>query len=333
MEDRFNSLGRFLKKTFGERVHRANINIPGKKFETEETPEGYALCLGGPLEAPVSTGETLSVKEQLRKAKERIRTKFKIGKYIIHFHSRTGEYLSLKTIEDTIETTLQDNEIIGLNFTVRMNHLDNDMTSLLSKTSKYIYLWLETGIYTANDSTLEKLGANFRFSDVLEKMEALMRKNIQASPHIVLGLPGETDEMMRQTMEKVSTMLVKGVNMQHFCMHNGSPFAQAYNNNEIKLLSQKEYVSLACDFIEILPPKIVLRRIVGEMPHQSLLGPEWTKNKRESITAISEEMERRNSRQGCKNRLYEYEVMNSYQNGEPEKKETVLETAKPAAND
>lgn len=301
LDERFISLGRFLKNTFGERVHRMNVHIPGMKLVPGENPKGYVLCPGGPLEAPFSNLVTLPVEQQIAKAKGRIRQKYKIGNYIIHFHTTRGDCVDLETIEKTVEKAMQDNEIIGLNITVRMDCLDDKIIRFLSKTAQYIYLWLETGIHSIHDTTLQKLGIQFTRDLITETMGKLMEKNLLVSPHVIFGLPDETSDMMHQTMEEVARMMINGVNINHFFLKNDSPLAEEYRKGEIKLLSREEYVSLVSDFIEILPQNVVLRRIVGEIPPEHLLAPDWTSQKQETLSAISTELENRNSVQGCKN--------------------------------
>ncbi|MDH5543834.1 MAG: TIGR01212 family radical SAM protein [Nitrospinota bacterium] len=303
LEERFNSLGRFLKNTFGERVNRMNIYIPGNIAGQGGAEKEYILCPGKPCETNQPADAVPPVEEQISRAKERIRQKFKYGKFIIHFHTYSNNSISLDALKKAVENSMQDNEVIGINVTVRIDSLDNEIIKFLSYVSEHIYLWVETGFVTAHDSTLKKLGLPFTTQEAMETITKLLRKDLRVSPHVVLGLPGETAEMMRETMKEASRLMVNGVNIQHFLFPGNSPFADALAKGELKLLSREEYISTVCDFIEILPPNIVLRRLISETSSSNVL-PEWTKDKKKMLTEISGELEKRNSYQGCKNHSY-----------------------------
>ncbi len=300
-EEKFNSLGRFLKQTFGEPVRRINVIIPGRELNPWNKEPGYALNLGGPLEPPPADAPVLPVEEQIREAKERIRQKYRFGKHIVHFRTGSGDLVNLETLREIIDNMMRDDEIIGLNITVRINCFDDNLINFLADISRHIYIWVETGIHTIHDVTLEKFGIDISHSRQLELLEKLMSKKLRVSGHFVLGLPGETNEMMRQTMRKASQMLMQGVNIQHFYLLKQSPLVEEYRRGEIKLPEMNEYVSLAADFIELMHPSIVLRRIVGAARPEHLLAPEWTLLTNDVVNAIIGELEKRNSFQGSRN--------------------------------
>jgi len=102
-------------------------------------------------------------------------------------------------------------------------------------------------------------------------------------------------------MEKASQMLIQGVNINHFYLLKHSPLVEEYRRGEIKLPEMNDYVSLAADFIELMPSHIVLRRIVGAARQEHLLAPEWTLHTNDAVNAIIGELEKRNSFQGSKN--------------------------------
>jgi radical SAM protein (TIGR01212 family) len=300
-EEKFNSLGRFLKQTFGEPVRRINVSIPGREPDPWNKEPGYALNLGGPLEPPPADAPLPPVEQQIREAKERIRQKYRFGKHIVHFRTGAGDSVNLATLREIIGNVMRDDEIIGFNITVRLNCFDDELVDFLADLSRHIYIWVETGLYTIHDVTLEKFGINISHSRQLELLETLMAKKLRVSAHFVLGLPGETQEMMRQTMEKASQMLIQGVNINHFYLLKYSPLVEEYRRGEIKLPEMNDYVSLAADFIELMPPHIVLRRIVGAARQEHLLAPEWTLLTNDVVNAITGELKKRNSFQGSKN--------------------------------
>ncbi len=295
-EDRFYSLGKYLKKVFDERVHKISVQIPTLTAGSESA--GYSLCAGGTIAAPPDEVIATSVSGQIGNAKERVRQRFKFGKFIVHVHAAPGALASMAAIEAAAEEIARDNEVIGINITTRPYCLTPEMTRFLRSFSRQMFTWLELGIHSVHDETLERIGMRLRWTEVRDKVQALMGSKMHIAPHVVFGLPGEDAAMMHETMRTISRMGFEGMNIHHFYVIRGSRFEQEYLDGKVAMIGREEYVALACDFIEMLPPDTVLHRIIGEAPEERLLAPDWTLMKKENLDLIAHEMERRGSTQG-----------------------------------
>jgi hypothetical protein len=297
LEERFYSLGRYLKNMFDERVHRIGVQtVP----IGHDAPEGYSLCAGGTLVDPTHDTASVSISEQLNHAKERTRQRFKFGKFMVHLHSTPGVLVSMDSIGTAVDEILRDNEVIGLTITLTPSSLTPEMTAFLKNTSRYIFTWLELGLHTMHDETLRRIGLTHTSKQAREGILQLIRTRIHIAPHVVFGLPGETVDMMRHTMKEVSRMNIEGVNMHNLYILNNTPLAQQYAAGEITLPGREDYIRLVCDFIEILPPKVVLHGIVDAVPEDRLVAPDWTLLRKENLDMISAELEKRGSVQGCR---------------------------------
>ena len=123
---------------------------------------------------------------------------------------------------------------------------------------------------------------------------------VHVAPHLVFGLPGETREMMAQTMAEISRLRLGGVNIHNFYVAKDAPFEAEYAAGGIKLLEREEYVGLVCDFIELLPTDSVLHGIVDSVGEDRLVAPAWMSLRKENLDLIIAELENRGSVQGCK---------------------------------
>jgi radical SAM protein (TIGR01212 family) len=117
---------------------------------------------------------------------------------------------------------------------------------------------------------------------------------------VILGLPGESREDMMLTAKRLGRMEFQGIKLHLLHILRDTAMARQYANGEISLLSLAEYVSLAVDFLEYLPPRVVIHRMTGDAPPTMLIAPEWCLNKTGALRAIEEEMRRRNFRQGSR---------------------------------
>lgn len=296
-EERFFSLGRYLKKTFDERVHKIRISVDDP---TEGTAEQHniMLCTGGPIDSSPTEAEPLTVTEQLNRSKERIRKRFKTGKFIAHLQTGAGSCVSLESLSEKVDDVINDNEIIGITFCARPECMSKSFIKFFADTSEYIHTWLELGVISLNDETLSRIGMKHTRGGVRRVIQELMGTQLRIAPHIVLGLPGESDEMTRDTMRETAALSIQGINIHNYYLLNGDPLVEQYNSGELQLLEREHYVSLVCDFIEALPPDVVLHRIVGEADRDRLVAPQWTLERKETLALISAEMEKRDTSQG-----------------------------------
>ena len=296
-EERFFSLGRYLKKIFDERVHKIRISV-GDSAESTTGLENVMLCTGGPIDSPSAAEEPLSVTEQLSSSKQRIRKRFKTGKFIAHLHTGAGSCVSLESLSEKVDEIINDNEIIGITFSARPECMSDSLIKFLADTSEYTHTWLELGVMSLNDETLRRIGMKHTRNDVRSVIHKLMSTQVRIAPHMVLGLPGENDGMMRETMRETTLLSIQGINIHNYYLLNGDPLVEQFKRGELPLLGREEYVSLVCDFIEMLPPDVVLHRIVGEADRERIVAPQWTLERKETLSLISAEMEKRNSSQG-----------------------------------
>jgi radical SAM protein (TIGR01212 family) len=295
MEERFYSLGRYLKKTFDERVHRISINVaPG------EGAGAYSLCTGSIIDLHHDEASTLPVREQIYNAKERTRQRFKFGKFLAGLHSSPLSPVTMDSIGAAMEEVMKDNEIIGASITVRPDSITDEMRKFLKKTSKEFSVWVEPGLLTVHDETLSRMGLGWTYAQTKDALLSLLGSKLHIAGHLVFGLPGETELMMHKTIKEISRLAIGGVNIHNMYVCKNTQAEQDYVAGKTKLLTRQEYVNLVCDFIEHLPSACVLHGIVDSVVEDKLAAPEWMKMRKENLDAITAELEKRNTMQGAK---------------------------------
>lgn len=295
LEERFYSLGKYLKKMFDERVHRINIQVP-----QNGAPGPYSICAGGSLDIHHDDGGDVPISEQLANVKDRVRQRFKFGKFMAALHTSPSRPVTLETLGAATDELLRDNEIIGVAFAIRPDSITDDMRRFLVKTSGYVCTWLEPGLHSVHDVTLARMGLSHTDAMAKEALARLVGTNVHVAPHVVFGLPGETREMMAETMRGVSRLYCEGVNIHNFYVAKNTPMETEYNEGKLKLLEREEYVGLVCDFIEILQVNTVLHGIVDSVSEDRLVAPKWMSLRKENLDLIIAELEKRGSVQGCK---------------------------------
>ena len=130
----------------------------------------------------------------------------------------------------------------------------------------------------------------------------MANKKINICTHLIFGLPGETREDMLKSVRDVAALGTDQVKLHMMYVIDGTLLGEMYKRGEYTPIDRDEYISVACDALELLPPDTVVARITGDGAEDSLLAPLWSRKKTAVINDIDKEMFRRNSYQG---RLFE----------------------------
>jgi hypothetical protein len=78
----------------------------------------------------------------------------------------------------------------------------------------------------------------------------------------------------------------------------GTPLAEIYARGKYRCLSREEYVETVVDFLELLPPHVVVQRLTGDPISSELVAPAWALEKSKNLIQIRDAMERRDTWQG-----------------------------------
>ena len=191
-------------------------------------------------------------------------------------------------------------DIVGLYISTRPDCIDKKRLDLIESYCKDYDVWLEYGLQSAHERTLKFINRGHTFHDFIKAVDLTAERNIKVGVHVILGLPGETKEDMLKTAEKIAKLPVSGIKFHMLHVLKDTRLEELYNEKRIKLLTFEEYVSVVCDFLEIINPKCVVFRLVSDAKDDYLIAPKWINRKSEVITAIRNEFKRRGTKQGFK---------------------------------
>ncbi len=293
-------LSAYLKARFGGRVTKVALD-PGGTCPNHDGTRGIGGCAwcdtGG--SGPDGPSRILPWPETLKRGAEKALARGDAG-VIAYFQAFTSTYASLATVRELAETASVVPGVAGLAFGARPDCLSEDMLDLLSDLKAGTFLWVEVGMQTMHDATLDAMGRGHLHAATVAACGALGRRNIPFVLHLIAGLPGETREMITASFEEAARLGPWGVKLHPLHVVRGSRLETVYQEGGLPLLGLEEYVSLAADLIEILPPDTTIHRVTGERPAGILVAPAWCQEKRKVLSAIQKEIIRRGSCQGRK---------------------------------
>jgi radical SAM protein (TIGR01212 family) len=290
-----------LKRIFGCKVQRISVDAGFSCPNRDGTldTQGCIFC-GGHGSGSYGIRRDLDISAQLEDGKEVMRRKYRASKFIAYFQAYSNTYAPLDNLRKLFSEALSVPDVVGLIIATRPDCLPDYILDYLHEISKQTHLWLELGIQSIHDRSLELINRRHDHSCSVDSIQRAKSKGLLVCAHIILGLPGETrDEMLAMTGE-LNRLGVDGVKLHMLHVMKGTALAEMYGRGEVELLDRDGYAGLICDFLELLNPRILIHRLTGDGGHDNLVAPLWSLKKFEVLNLIDAELERRGTRQGVR---------------------------------
>ncbi len=299
---RYKDFNTYLRSTYGCRVQKitvdAGFTCPNR--DGSLSTEGCIYC------NPKGSGtgahkKGLSITEQLLAGKRALYKKYKAKKFIAYFQAFTNTYAPVETLRQVYSEALTVEDITGLSIGTRPDCVNKDILNLLEGYSADGNLiWIEYGLQTASDTTLELINRGHDLQCFKNAVMATKNRDIKICAHVILGLPGEQRHHMLETADILANMGIDGVKIHLLYVIKGTKLEDMYIKKQYQCLGREEYAELVCDFLELLPKEIVIQRLTGDPHPEELAAPLWSLKKNETLLLINKILEERNSYQGQK---------------------------------
>lgn len=299
-DKRYNQFSAFLKNKFNAKVYKITLDAGFSCPNRDGTiSTGGCIFCDGSGSFSQAHSNTLSIENQILTGVETLSKRFKAEKFMSYFQAYTNTYKPVNELETIYKSALTHKDIVGLSIGTRPDSVDNDKLDLIGDISKDYYTWIEYGLQTIHNKTLEKVNRGETFETFLKSYEATQKRGINVCVHVILGM-WETHEEMMQTAQKLAELGVDGVKIHMLCALENTKLAQMYANKEIDFMSEDEYINTVCDFLEYLPQNTTIHRLAGNGLKKELIAPRWIGKKLDCLNKIDKELLRRNSYQGSK---------------------------------
>ena len=278
-----------FRDRFGHKMYKASIslNVTCPNRDGTKGTGGCIFCSeGGSGEFASGCGEPVSL--QIAKAIERVKDKAgDDAGYIAYFQSFTSTYCSPDYLEDALTEASLCKGIEAVSVATRPDCLSRGILDVLERQAARMPLYVELGLQTANDKTAEFINRCYRTSEYVEAVSALKAVGANVITHIIFGLPGETKEMMMDTVRLSSDSGSDGYKFTCLYVLKNTPVEKLFAANKVEILEMEEYFDIVEEAIGLLPDEAVIHRFTGDGPKKLLIAPLWTANKRQVINYIN----------------------------------------------
>lgn len=298
----YHSLDFHMKQTFGKKVYKLALD-GGMTCPNRDGTLGTKGCIfcseGGSGDFAAPFGPSVAL--QIEDAKKRLSQKLKNQdvSYMAYFQSYTNTYAPLFYLEQLFTAALAPEEIVGLSVATRPDCLPPETVRFLQDLNYRKPVWVELGLQTIHPSTARFIRRGYELDCFYDALKRLQNAGLEVIVHVILGLPGETREMMLETVTTLGNLGINGIKLQLLHVLKGTDLGVLYTNNPFPVLSLEEYLDLVIDCISLLPPEVVIHRISGDGPKDLLIAPLWSGNKRLVLGSMAKRFTERGAFQGC----------------------------------
>jgi radical SAM protein (TIGR01212 family) len=302
----------YLRQRFGRRVQKVSVDAGFTCPNVDGTVAtgGCTFCDNRSF-SPSRRLPRAGISGQIDQSIARMRRRYRNCRdFLAYFQPATNTYAPIERLRTVYEEALSHPQVVGLVIGTRPDCVPDDVLDLLEEFARFpsrrptcrrnepTYLSLEFGMQTIHDRSLDWMNRGHHHDATIDAARRSRGRGFEIGAHVILGLPGESHDDMLATARELGRLGVDAVKIHNlYCVKN-TPLADQVARGEVRLMERAEYVRTVVDFIELLPPTMIVDRISGDAPPDYFIGPTWCLDKPAVKNAVLAEFARRGTRQG-----------------------------------
>ncbi|MBS4899761.1 MAG: TIGR01212 family radical SAM protein [Clostridiales bacterium] len=297
----------YCKETFGRKLYRIALDI-GTTCPNRDGKLGYGGCI---FCSENGSGD-FSIKYRGQKIEPGSipylsKTSGKDGDYIAYFQSYTNTYGDSRKLYKIFKSAMEDEFFAGIAIATRPDCLGPEILDVLKclsleHTDKFI--WVELGLQTIHKESADIIRRGYDLPVFYEAVSNLHKIGIKVITHVIIGLPGESEDMIYETVRYLNKAGIDGVKLQLLHYIKGTDLGRAYMESQkdadkkIKAMDKETYIRIIVNCIGRLSPGIVIHRLTGDGDRENLIAPEWSVYKKNILNEIRSRLKSEGIRQG-----------------------------------
>jgi radical SAM protein (TIGR01212 family) len=299
---RYHAYNFYLRQRFGRRVQKVSIDAGFTCPNVDGTVArgGCTFCDNRSF-SPSRRSPRMSprdVQGQIAEGIRRLKWRYDVDRFIAYFQPATNTYAPVEKLRPLFEAAISHPDVVGLAIGTRPDCVPDDVLELLEEVASRTYLSVEYGLQTIHDRSLDWMNRGHHYDAFLDAIERSRGRGVEICAHVILGLPGESREDMLATAREVARLRLDSVKLHNLYAVHDTPLAEQVARGDVRLMERGEYIDVLIDFLELLPPEMIVERISGDAPPHYFIGPAWCLDKPALRAALDAELSRRNTWQG-----------------------------------
>lgn len=283
----YRSLNAYLRETFGCKVYKLALSA-GCTCPNRDGTIGTRGCIFCSGSGEFAASAALPVAEQITRAKRLVAAKAgPEARYIAYFQDYSNTYAPTDTLRPLFMAAIEQPEICALSIATRPDCLPPEILALLSELREKKPVWVELGLQTIHPATAHYIRRGYPLSVFDSAVRQLKVLDIHVIAHMILGLPGETPDMMVQTARYIGQSGADGIKLHLLHVLAGTDLADDYAAGKFNTMTLDAYLSVLEDCLRVLPRGMVIHRMTGDGAKRSLIAPLWSADKKRVLNAIN----------------------------------------------
>lgn len=295
---RYRDLAGFLRERFGFRVQKipldAGLGCPNR--DGTLGTHGCIFC-DGKGSGTGAWGRGMGVRQQIEAYLSKPH-RAKARGYLAYFQAFSNTYGPVRRLKELYDEALSVRGIVGLCIGTRPDCLSEEVLGLLSEYAKKVMVWLELGLQSAHDETLERINRGHGFREFTEAAQAASQRGLWVCAHLIVGLPGEDLEKARQTAVKIAPLPIHGLKIHGLYVVKGTVMERLHAGGSYTPLTQETYADAVCQILERVHPRLVIHRLCSDPDPETLVAPAWMLDKQGTLERIRTRLVERDTWQG-----------------------------------
>lgn len=294
-KERYNHLNTYLKNKFGQRTLKICIDggftCPNRDGSISKN--GCIFCSEkGSGEHIDKFKEHCNSNSSLKSINTQITNYFnsykaeRANKFIAYFQNFTNTYDSIENLKAKYDSSLIDNRIVALAVATRPDSINEEICKLLASYKNKVDVWVELGLQTSNDETGKLINRGYNSSTFTHAVDLLNKYNIEIITHLMVGLPNESFEDVKNTVEFINKHNIQGIKIHSTYVVEKTVLCQMYKNGSYTPITLDYYIETASYILTHINPNIIIHKISGDAPKDLLVAPSWNLHKKWIINGI-----------------------------------------------
>ena len=282
--ERYKHLNKYLKDKFGERTLKICLD-GGFTCPNRDGRVGYGGCA---FCSERGSGEHI-VPDKISNQVKNYFTSYKAeraNKFIAYFQNFTNTYDSIENLKMKYDAALIEDRIVALAIATRPDCISEDVCKLLKSYSEKYYVWVELGLQTSNENTGKIINRCYTDEQFSAAVSLLNKYNVDVVTHIMVGLPGENFDDIKNTVNFINNHSIQGLKIHSTYVVKNTRLADMYFNGKYTPISLEYYLDCASYILTHISPDIIIHRVSGDAPKDLLIAPDWNLHKKWIINGL-----------------------------------------------
>ena len=295
----YRALNDCLRERFGRKVYKLSLRGVSSCPNRDGTvgTRGCVFCSDTGSGEFAACGDSIAA--QLLDAKRRVADKVPPDAgYIAYFQSFTNTYAPVEVLRPLFTAAIEPEDMVALSIATRPDCLSDDVLDLLAELNERKPVWVELGLQTIHPATARYIRRGYDLAVFDAAVQKLKARGMEVIVHQIIGLPGETEEMVYATADHIAHSGADGVKFHLLHVLRGTDLAADYEAGQFQTLEMEDYFRLLCACIERLPPEMVIHRLTGDGAKRDLIAPLWSADKKRVLNALRRYMDEHDVQQG-----------------------------------